>query len=490
MKYIVTVLISLLLLSCEDFFQEVEMPADILTTDISSNKELEQLVSSAYFAWQGYHEGICDLSFIIPSFASDEGIISASHDINVEYGNHDQLYNRNTWNNSIPYLQYVWQSGYGSVHFANLVLTHLNSKGPFNDSEIGWADRMKGEAYFNRAFAFYTLSKIFCPPYDVNGDMTQPGIICDTTISEGPFDTRALQSIDGTYKQIISDLNNAIQFLPEEYEENRDPESYQDRAKRDAAEFLLSRVFFQMGPEFWENSLALINEILGDNKYPLNGSPADAYTQSGLGQMSSETVFQYASYNGNSQWRYPRVYHFFSGGSASGRRKMFHMNDSFAAFVGWDNSDEAAKDLRYSELFTISYGKIWADKWKARTYSFPMMRSPELHLTRALICLLTGEGGGNQQAITDLNIVRKRAYGDNYEPLDNSYSTSELLDITHRERAIELFFEGDRLYYVQAIRGQVSPGDRTDQVELPYNSDKLYWPIPEREVFTNDNLTN
>lgn len=487
-KILVGVLLTLC--SCEDFFDKAELPSDILTDKISSNAELEKLTVSAYWAWQGRNLGIGDLSIIIPSFTSDEGEISSNHDQNVVYGDHDQLYLRNTWNNGIPYLQFAWQSGYQTVRMANTVINHLNEHGPFNDAEILWADRMKGECYFNRAFAFYSMVKIFAPPYDANGDMNVPAIICDTVNFTGPFDTGSLYSIEEVYQQIIKDLENAIDLLPEEYREGIDPLGYKDRAKRDAARFLLARVYFQMGSELWKESLEQIDVVLANEKYPLHEDPVDAWNQTGQGNISSETIFQYASYGEGSAWRYPRMFHFFGGANISGgvRRKMFYMNDSFRDQIDWNITAERNRDGRFRSLFVFLGNRIWADKWKSRFNSVPMMRAPELHLTRATICLLSNLGGGKQQAIEDLNTVRKRAYGADYVPLDESYSEEDLLDIAHKERKIELFFEGDRLYYLQALREDIPAGVREDQPSLPYNSERLYWSIPEKERNTNNNI--
>lgn len=498
LKILTFVAATFTLLACDSYFERAKLPATQITDNWSGNEELEKLTVASYFLWQGYHEGVCDLSVMIPSFTSDEGKLSTENDQHIEFGNHDKLYNRETDDAAIPYLARIWQSGYEVVRSANTVINHLNENGAFDDSFIDWEDRMKGENYFCRAYAFHTLVKNFAHPFDASSDMSVPAIICDTINTEGAFDTKGLKSIQYVYNQIISDLENAIYYLPESYNADRDPLSYQDRAKKDAARFLLARVYFQMGPEFWEKSLNQIDSVLKDNKYPLQPNPAEAFISHGLGEFASETVFKYAAYNDQSRWRIPSMYYYFGGGSGTGRKRMFHMNDQFAKFIGWYNSENIefteftnslSKDLRYQQLFVnYSSSGIWADKWKTIGDDLPMMRSAELHLTRAAICLLTGMGGGNSQAINDLNIIMARAYGSNHVPLDNSYSTDELLDIMHKERAIELFFEGDRLYYIQALRGEVGPGERSNQELLPWNSDKLYWPIPERENNLNDKI--
>lgn len=483
---ILLIFVGIINVSCESYFDDAIPPSTVLTDDWSSNNDLEKLTVSSYYFWQGYHEGIGDLGIMIPTFASDEGALSAENDENIEYGNHDQLYFRETSNNAIPYLARVWQSGYEVVRTSNIVINYLNENGAFNDSNAIWEDRMKGENYFCRAFAFYTLVKIFAPPYSSSSDMSVPGIIVNTTNAEGALDTSSLSSIQTAYDQVISDLNSAIKYLPEEYDENRDPVTYQDRAKKDAARFLLARVYFQMGPEFWELALEQINYLIDTGKYPLATDPSEPFTQRGLGNISSETIFQYAAYNPSSTWRIPTMYRYFGGGSG-GRQRMFEMSEDFIEYFGWSDDVVAQNDKRFNSLFVKFSTGLWADKWKTVGDNSPLMRSSELYLTRAAITLLTGIGGGNSQAISDLNVIRSRAYID-YVPLDNSYSTNDLIDILHKERSKELFFEGDRLYYIQALRGNIGCGDRGDNSCLPFDSAKLFWPIPERETNLNNNF--
>lgn len=477
---------GLLYSSCESYFDDAIPPSNVLTDNWSRNEDLEKLTVSSYYFWQGYKEGIGDLGIVIPSFTSDEGVLSTENDQLVEYGNQDQLYNRRTSNNTIPYLARVWQSGYEVVRTSNIVINHLNEFGAFEDSNAAWEDRMKGENYFCRAFAFYTLIKIFAPPYNSNSDMSAPGIIINTTNSEGALDNKPLNSIQEAYDQVISDLNNAIKYLPEEYDPNRDPETYQDRAKNDAARFLLARVYFQMGPEFWELALEQINYLIDTGKYSLAQNPAEAFMQQGLGNISNETIFQYAAYSDRSKWRIPTMYFSFDGGSGN-RRRVLEMSTDFIEYFGWNDEIIAQNDRRFNNVFVKRGSSIWANKWKTVGDNSALMRLPELYLNRAIITLLTGMGNGNTQAISDLNNIRSRAYV-NYTPLDNSYTTNELIDICHKERSKELFLEGDRLYYMQALRANVPCGDRGDNNCLAFDSSQLYWPIPEREINLNNNL--
>ena len=79
----------------------------------------------------------------------------------------------------------------------------------------------------------------------------------------------------------------------------------------------------------------------------------------------------------------------------------------------------------------------------------------------------------------DINIIRERA---GLDPLTNA----TLADILH-ERKIELSFEGFNLHDIKRLA--VSTGYFTGGGGLPYNSPKLVFPIPKRDIIVNPSLT-
>jgi hypothetical protein len=121
-----------------------------------------------------------------------------------------------------------------------------------------------------------------------------------------------------------------------------------------------------------------------------------------------------------------------------------------------------------------------------RVGAVPLLRLPELYLTRAIIRFNRGDATG---AAADLDVVRRRAWneqaaGGPYPPLAPGAVTADLI---HQERWKELAFEGDRLHYLQALQLPVPNGDRGPGA-IPYNDPSLQWPLPLRERELNQGL--
>ena len=122
---------------------------------------------------------------------------------------------------------------------------------------------------------------------------------------------------------------------------------------------------------------------------------------------------------------------------------------------------------------------------------FPLFRLADAYLMYAEAVLRGGSGGSASDALTYVNLIRQRAYGDN----SGDISSSELtLDFIIDERARELYWEGHRRTdlirhnqytgssYLWPWKGGVKDGVATD------DHLKLY-PIPSSQLFANPNLT-
>lgn len=119
---------------------------------------------------------------------------------------------------------------------------------------------------------------------------------------------------------------------------------------------------------------------------------------------------------------------------------------------------------------------------------FPLFRLGEMYLTYAEAVLRGGTGGSNAQALTYMNLLRTRAYGNTA----NNFSTITLTDVLS-ERQKELYWEGFRRTdlirfgqftqgtYVWPWKGGVAAGTGVD---AHYN----IYPIPTTDLTVNPNL--
>jgi hypothetical protein len=121
---------------------------------------------------------------------------------------------------------------------------------------------------------------------------------------------------------------------------------------------------------------------------------------------------------------------------------------------------------------------------------FPMLRSADAYLTYAEAVLRGGTGGTPAQALTYVNTIRTRAYGDTG---GNIKDTELTLNFILDELSREFYWEGHRRTdlirfgkftgsaYIWPWKGGVADGRATD---AKFN----VYPIPSSDVVANPNL--
>lgn len=129
-----------------------------------------------------------------------------------------------------------WSYPYVTVFNANVVLEALAN---WDDrADTGVKDELAGAALFFRAYAFFSLSQLFCKSYDPLTAQAELGIPLRLDADLNKKSIRS--SLAETYKQILEDATTAARLLPESVE-------MKTRPSRAAALGLLSRVYLTMG---------------------------------------------------------------------------------------------------------------------------------------------------------------------------------------------------------------------------------------------------
>ena len=503
MKKILYLLSVSLLLGCsgEEFLEEALPSINQAKAEIESNETLDDLVRGAYFNLKSPSDiGPLDL-FIYQTATTDmvelkeySGIIGGNFDLQPFYLRQPEI-------NDIQFVEWPWAGAYSVLFNTNTVLNFYEENEPPADAFQSWVPRIQGEAHFLRAFALYLLVTTYAPPY--SSDPGAESIILRTEPTQSPTDFQGLATNQEVYDQIIADLKAAINLLPEEYDASVHPEDYQDRAKQSAARFLLAKVYFLMGPQFWTSgqdgdggALEQINAIIESGRYPLLQSDdlKQIFLEKGLGAKASETVW-YVSYYFRNAWRTPRLERVYSNfASRFGRQRGFAMSKAMLGKLGWDDEAVAQQDERYNDWFrrfeqsttdstkmdpvfdgdyTDAYN-VWCSKFTDRTANFIVFRSPELYLMRAAIRLADGDAAG---ATADVNVTRTRA-----GLPELGTATAEDIEL---EWIKEMGFEGRRLFYLQALQEPVPPGDRPNTQPIPYNDPSLVRDLPRAELTRN-----
>jgi len=347
-----------------------------------------------------------------------------------------------------------WLSGYALINMANLILDHLHIVTDAEDRQ-----RIEGEARFLRALTYFELVRFFGLPYEAGQSNNQPGVPLSL---QGILDysgdlTIARSTVEEVYAQVIADLTAAYNTLPEE-------NSY--FADKYTAQALLARVYLQQGNYAAARDAA--NDVIENSGRSLANTFAGAFNND---DNSPEDVFaiQVTSQDGTNQL----IIHY-ADQPRGGRGGDIIVED---AYVDRFDSDT---DVRASFFYTSdNNGERLTSKYTNQFGNIPVIRLAELYLIRAESNIRLGTTVGASPA-DDVNALRTRA---NAAP-----KGTVTLDDVLLERELELAFEGFLIHDIKRLQRSISITENQGNTVLPYNSGRLVYPIPQREMDANPKL--
>lgn len=342
----------------------------------------------------------------------------------------------------------TWLAGYKVINDANNVLAHLDL---VVDAE---KERVEGEAKFIRGSAYFDLIRMYAKAWndgDPNNNVGVPLVLTPTTlISEDSKVKR--NTVAEVYAQVISDLTDATEKCNEE-------DYTYIFASKVAAYAMLGRVYLQQ--QDYANALEAENNaivIAEDNDFHLMSTYAGAFPAADPPAAilnTPEDIFD-MQVNATSGVNEFNTYY------SENQRGDIQVQDSFFELYEEDDDRLNLYDGEYTLKFENYYGNV------------RLIRLAELYLTRAECNFRLGSAVG-AAPLDDINLIRDRVKLP-------AYATGELtLDKILRERALELAFEGFTLHDEKRL--ELNAGI------FPWNSPKLIYPIPQREIYANPNLT-
>lgn len=522
MKLIFIVGFCILIGSCRKNFFELNKAQE---PPVQTVADINRAVAGTYYSMTGAagNSSNFDALDLFAAAISDESVAipKAAEKLEVM-----ELYQRQNTTQGIV-TNRIFIPSYGTIAATNSWLEVIESGSlntlPGKDS----LPFFEGELKFLRAYNYWILTKVFCPPYE-NGGSNDKKIL---PLRLKPTRSLADANIPASptseiYKAIEKDLIDAVQKLPA-------VSLAPGRTNKFAAAALLSRVQFQMG-NFSEAEKQASFVIEQGSNFNLTEDPIVAFNRDWSGN-GKEILWSYtigttpAAPNGlggvNSNWKVPRHFSFFNfnvassdntipgngggGISANPLNRTIAVSTSVLKSVGWMNTSDstptqaAKNDKRFSQLYTYIAGTdpkftaiprrlYWINKFYRgpqsdyRIGAVPLIRVSEMYLTRSIIRFNKGEKAA---AAADLNVIAARAWdaaaaGSGFVPITEVAITAQMI---HNERWKELSFEADRIFYLQALKINIPNGDR-DGSTIPYNSSSFYWPMPLNEYDLNTGL--
>ncbi len=386
-----------------------------------------------------------------------------------------------------------WADIYNAITKANTVLARAPLvNDPANLSEER-RDQIMGEAYFLRAYHYYTL---------VTSWGGVPLILNETTSTQ-PEDIRIPRSTDDqVYDQILLDLELAITLLPEVY--SSDNSVNKARATAGAANALAAKAALQRPVPDYQAALdyCLAVETSAANYQLIN------YEQlfDGNNYNNAESILE-VQFLGGAEGSWGPQMHLPPSISGDGWRKFttpsHNLVDAFNA-----EGDDIRRDATIlfeavswvDEFWGNSVGSSipFAYKWKNAS---GWASSDRLHLLRlGDVILLKAEALAGldrlAEAATEVNRIRARVNLPDLTASDLS-SKSNMMQAILDERRLELAQEGQRWDDLVRFGQVVNVMNNLVEIDLrtgnpfDYNmiNSKILLPIPQEELDRNPSLT-
>lgn len=417
--------------SCDDVLEtklDDEIRSEEAITDLTSLKSAvtglyDKMQSSTYYGGefilaQELTGGIADATGFQERFAQlDKAIIPTSN----------------------TYIQSNWVDVYALVNASNLILNKM--------IEINLEDDpSKGTALFFRALGHFDALRQF-------GEFTKLDSKYGIPISTQFLDAKTAlnirrSSVADSYKQIISDLEQALPLL--KYNTNK------FLVSKGAVEALLARVYLYKGD--YDNAINSATKVISNSSYKLNTIYNDIYNNEG----SNEAIFelQFLGIDGNSLTEYLSV-------------SPPEVSANYTNYYEPMNTD---KDPR-GNLYYDNGKVVFVDKYGTRDSEIDgnsiIIKLSEIYLIRSE-ALARKNQANLTTALSDLNTVRTRALPTKPILITDVPNFDTFVDILLSERGRELGFEGHRWFDVVRL-------NRTQSI-IGIESFRNVYPIPYNEI--------
>ncbi len=310
-----------------------------------------------------------------------------------------------------------WDGAYSQIYYCNTILEGIE-KLKISDDKKDLYNRVKGQALFLRAFAYFNLAQVYTLPYDSSKATTLLGlpirVSSDINIKVGR------SNLEESYQRILTDLQTALPLTPV-------ITPFPTQPSKTAINALLAKVYLSMGKyalsfQYADAALALNNSLTDYNTLV----PTNTYLSS---TYLPEVV--YATGKGS------RFITLFSAGGTRVDTTLFSLYNT--------------NDLRKSLLYVTSNSNLIfrGSYLKASSIYFGGLATDELFLTRAE-CL--ARSGNTAAALTDLNALYQKRWKNTvaFIPL-TATSASDALQKILLERRKELPFRGARWMDVRRL---------------------------------------
>lgn len=330
----------------------------------------------------------------------------------------------------------IYADSYSIIGHVNTVLDNLDK---FEDATE--RDRVEGEAKFLRGIVYFDMLRLYGQQYESSGSNQQLGVPIillppDVSISI-PRNT-----VEEVYAQVVADLNDAYSRLPD---------TNGERADKYAAQALLARVYLQQ--QNYAAARDAANDVLQNSGHTLTATYAEAFDSD---DNTVETIFSWVITNQEGT-NLSNIH--YATEALGGRGGDIAITQDY--LDKFDADSDQRKNFTY-EGEGVSVGLTLSSKHRRQFANATPIRLAEMHLIRAECNFRLGTSAG-LTPLVEINTLRARSSAPALASLT--------LDLILNERELELAFEGFTLHDYKRTQRNIGG--------LPYNDNKLVFPIPQ-----------
>jgi hypothetical protein len=391
------------------------------------------------------------------------------------------------WNPSTPRVTEAWPGWYDVITKANTIIERV----PAGGASTAARDQVIGEAKFLRALGYFYLVRLY-------GDVP----LVTTTAEQAGQPARTPK--EAVFTQIIKDATEAEAALPVSWNA-----ANKGRAPKGAAQALLAEVYLWRssaeGKNEWQLAAGAAQRVIASNAFALEPNYLNAFLPGS--QNRREEIFAAqasAATNAPTVRTASIMYPQELGGNSLGGFGATLPSDWVVA-EGYAPGDYRLQVSVWTSGLNAAGRTVTfpphIHKYRPSTRpgpedaNWPIYRYAEVLLFRAEALNELGDATG---AVALMNQIRARARlgtGTENRPQPANYTgpltQAALRDSIFEERRREMAFEGDRWFDI-VRRGYAYFTARLARDPLVVGTPpeyKMLWPIPQREIDVNPNLT-
>lgn len=359
----------------------------------------------------------------------------------------------------------AWANAYTVIDRINRVLAAIENVEPQNADEASLAERIRGEMLALRAYQHFDLYRIYVD-YDADDSGLAVPYMTESVISLPARDTKA-----DFFNALEADLSQANSLLSSfGFYSNL-------RMNIHTVEGLQARVALYR--EDWTSAIDHASNVIDAVSLTSRADYPNLWDDS----LQGEVIFKLRRTDGTIDLT-----------ERSGNDDIFFFASNELTSL-YDESD----DIRFSTFFQRNApDEVQVFKYNQRTgqknvADIKMMRVSEMYLLRAEAYAQPGPSQDLGAAESDINALKAERLS---SPIPVSYSSSEdAIDDIYVERRLELAYEGHRFFDLRRanlpitrIEEDIDGATNTDTEFLAADDHKMVYPIPQSEMFANDNM--